>query len=75
METLFQRCNNPECSVSTFIDEETLTFGSGELFSHGDWEKPCKICALAYLQKHPQAKVLPPVCLPRTKNDNAWNDF
>jgi len=55
-------CGNPKCHVSSFIDEETLTFGSGKLDEHGCWEYPCVICA-AYIQEHPWKKVWPKVRL------------
>ena len=48
-----------ECSVSTSIDEVTLTFGSGELDENGFWEKPCLPCAQAHKQKYPEDEVWP----------------
>jgi len=52
------KCNNPKCGVSTFIDEETLTFGSGHLDEYGVWEHGCKDCAEDYLESHPGAWVM-----------------
>lgn len=52
-------CGNVECGISTAIDEETLTFGSGDLDDHGFFEHPCLICANEYKSKHPDAKVWP----------------
>ena len=49
-------CKNPDCSISTAIDEETMTFGSRELDEHGFWQKPCDACARAYEVKHPEMK-------------------
>ena len=51
-------CGNKDCAMSTFIDEETLTFGRGELHSHGDWEIPCNQCARAWKEAHPNDKVM-----------------
>jgi hypothetical protein len=45
------KCGNKDCRVSTFIDQETLTFGSGDLDANGLWELPCKICEEAYKEK------------------------
>ena len=44
-------CGNPECCVSTFIDGETLTFGTGKLDGIGCWENPCEICEEDYHNK------------------------
>ena len=52
-------CGNEECGVSTFMDDQTLTFGSGELDDYGLWEKPCLVCARTYQSKQPNAKVWP----------------
>jgi hypothetical protein len=52
-------CGNPNCYVSTSIDEFTLTFGSGELDEYGFWEKPCYICALAHKIENPESSVWP----------------
>jgi len=52
-------CGNHLCSCSTSIDDETLTFGSGELDDHGFWERPCLPCANDYLTRHPGAPVWP----------------
>ena len=45
-------CGNPECKVSSAMDE-CLTFGFGELDEYGYWEHPCSICARAYEEKYP----------------------
>ena len=42
-------CGNPDCCVSTFIDEITLTFGTGILDDHGCWEFPCEVCENEHL--------------------------
>lgn len=62
-------CGNKDCSVSTSIDEETLTFGRGNLDDYGFWEHPCRKCAKLYEKKHPGSKVWPSgvKVLPRTK--------
>lgn len=41
-------CGDKDCRVSMFIDEETLTFGKGQLGGMGDWEHECEICTTAY---------------------------
>jgi hypothetical protein len=46
-------CSDPDCGVSTAIDDETLTFGSGELDDFGFWERPCSKCARAWEAAHP----------------------
>lgn len=45
-------CGNPECSVSSAVDE-SLTFGSGDLDDYGFWEKPCGTCARAHEAAYP----------------------
>ena len=52
-------CGNDDCSVSTFIDDFTLTFGRGELDEHGCWSIPCEVCAAQYLKNDPGAVVMP----------------
>lgn len=52
-------CGNPRCKVSTFVDEVTLTFGSGELSDYGTWEHECPVCAADWLSDHPNASVMP----------------
>jgi len=52
-------CGNPDCHVSTSIDEMTLTFGSGELDDWGFWEKPCFVCATAHKRACPEDRVWP----------------
>jgi hypothetical protein len=52
-------CGHAECSVSTSIDDVTLTFGRGELHESGYWEIPCLPCAQQYLKNDPGAVVWP----------------
>jgi hypothetical protein len=71
-------CGNHLCSCSTSIDDETLTFGSGELDEYGFWEHPCLLCGNDYRTRHPDAVVWP--CIPDPwepdKNDElTWNTF
>jgi len=51
-------CGNAKCACSTFVDEVSWTFGSGELYWCGSWEHPCKICAEDFQKKNPNEKVL-----------------
>ena len=54
-------CGRPECCASTGIhDPETsklsgLTFGAGRIDQFGYWEFPCKSCARAFEELHPEA--------------------
>lgn len=61
MEGLKSRraCGTPDCGVSTAIDDETLTFGRGNLDEWGYWEFPCAACAAAYQEKDPKRPVWP----------------
>jgi hypothetical protein len=43
-------CGNPDYCMSTFIDGETLTFGTGKLDDHGCWEFPCEACENEYMK-------------------------
>jgi hypothetical protein len=52
-------CGNPDCGASTSIDDETLTFGSGNLSSMGFWQFPCVECAEDFKKAKPQYKVWP----------------
>lgn len=45
-------CGNTRCAVSTGI-HEGLTFGSGRLDRNGYWQFPCRPCAKAWDEKHP----------------------
>ena len=54
-----QKCNHHDCSVSTAIDEETYTFGRGDLDPYGFWETPCVACARFFLARNPEALVWP----------------
>lgn len=51
-------CGNKDCKISMFIDEESLTFGTGVLDAIGTWEKPCNTCARDWQKHHPDQKVL-----------------
>lgn len=53
MTTPTRACGNPDCSVSTAIDDTTLTYGRGTLDAHGFWEIPCGPCARAAEQERP----------------------
>jgi hypothetical protein len=59
-----------DCGVSTFIDDETLTFGHGQLDHNGSWEHPCLECALAFLKHNPTA-----IVFPSTKEDLSNNPY
>lgn len=50
------KCGNDDCGVSTAIDDETLTFGSGRLTADGFWEFPCNVCARECEAADPQYK-------------------
>lgn len=52
-------CGMLDCSVSTAIDDETLTFGRGELDNNGYWQYPCAACAEAYHKKDGKRPVWP----------------
>jgi len=47
------------CGASTSIDDETITFGWGELDGCGFWEHPCVECAEAFKKRNPTYKVWP----------------
>lgn len=47
-------CGNPDCGVSTAMDDVTLTHGRGELDDHGFWEIPCGPCARAGEARSPE---------------------
>jgi len=38
-------CGHDDCSCSTLIDEQTITYGRGELSDFGTWSIPCRVCA------------------------------
>jgi len=42
--TEYERCNDPDCSVSIGICG-SLAFGKGKLDHNGYWEFPCYLCA------------------------------
>lgn len=48
-----------KCKSSISIDEETLTFGTGELDDYGFWEFPCQECADFHKKKYPDDLVWP----------------
>lgn len=48
------------CCMSTSIDDETLTFGSGKLDHFGFWQYPCYKCAREYERRSPGTKCWPP---------------
>lgn len=50
---LYQKCENPECAISTNIADD-LSFGSGELNFNGFWEFPCPVCARAHEKAYPE---------------------
>lgn len=52
-------CNRADCGTSTSIDDETLTFGGGDLDEFGFWEFPCAPCAEAFQKANPKYKVWP----------------
>lgn len=54
-----QACGRADCSASTSIDDETTTFGRGNLDEFGFWEFPCIVCAQAFKKAHPEYKVWP----------------
>lgn len=47
------------CGASTAYDDETITFGYGELSDYGYWEHPCIECAEAFKKNHPETPVWP----------------
>jgi len=53
-----QACGRADCSASTSIDDETVTFGRGDL-KYGFWDFPCLPCAEAFKKAHPEYKVWP----------------
>lgn len=58
-------CGNVGCSVSTAIDDVTLTFGLGDLDEWGYWEIPCVVCAEAFLKHSPDQLVWPVADAPK----------
>lgn len=66
-------CGHADCGVAVFIDQDTLTFGRGELDSWGCWSVPCAACARAFEQRYPGTRCwpFPPGYQPGTSaNDN-----
>ena len=51
-------CENPNCRVSTLIDE-TISFGRGGPDEFGFFKEGCLICAKAFKKKNPQYEVWP----------------
>lgn len=45
-------CNDPECGASTGL-HEGVTFGKGFIFESGFFELPCRPCAKAWDELHP----------------------
>ena len=41
------QCDNDKCACSSGI-HGGMTFGNGELDSHGFWEFPCRQCAIHF---------------------------
>lgn len=47
-------CGNKNCSVSTGIFGDELTFGRGRLDENGYWLIPCAPCARRHEREHPE---------------------
>lgn len=58
-------CGNHDCSVSTSVDDITLTFGRGDLDEWGYWSIPCVICAIAWTKHTPKDLVWPVADAPK----------
>lgn len=55
---LRSKCGRSNCGRTTFMDDETQSFGYGKLHWSGLWEHGCEICAKLWALEHPGAKVM-----------------